>query len=221
MDSTDLICQTDGRRDLVRRSGLRAADSRFFGMDFLEVSQDQLTLTVYFLGRAPQKIAPANLRIQGGERITDIQVTGVTMKNAADAELDDSMLVTVNQPGDFSTYCLSVRALDEQGRPTDTPPAGFDPRYAAVEFTFKAGCPSDLDCAAPMVCPPSNPEEPEINYLAKDYNSFRQIILDRLGSSCRAGRKPAMPVIGVALVEVLAYVGDHLSYIQDALATEA
>ena len=30
-----------------------------------------------------------------------------------------------------------------------------------------------------------------------------------------------MPDIGVALVEVLAYVGDYLSYYQDAVATEA
>ena len=30
-----------------------------------------------------------------------------------------------------------------------------------------------------------------------------------------------VPDIGITLVEVLAYVGDHLSYYQDAVATEA
>ena len=30
-----------------------------------------------------------------------------------------------------------------------------------------------------------------------------------------------MPDIGITLVELLAYVGDHLSYYQDAVATEA
>ena len=30
-----------------------------------------------------------------------------------------------------------------------------------------------------------------------------------------------VPDIGVALVELLAYVGDYLSYYQDAVATEA
>ena len=30
-----------------------------------------------------------------------------------------------------------------------------------------------------------------------------------------------MPDLGITLVELLAYVGDHLSYYQDAVATEA
>ena len=34
------------------------------------------------------------------------------------------------------------------GRPGETPLTGFDPRYAAIDFSFKAGCPSDEDCAA-------------------------------------------------------------------------
>src|ERR1035441_6716116 len=131
------------------------------------------------------------------------------------------MLVTVNEPGDFSTYCLCVRNLDSQGRSTDAPFPGFDPRYACVEFTFKGSCPTGLDCAAPMVCPPPQGIEPEINYLAKDYDSFRQIIFDRLAVITPGWQERHVPDIGVALVEVLAYTGDYLSYYQDAVATEA
>src|SRR5260370_1835909 len=58
--------------------------------------------------------------------------------------------------------------------------SGFDVRYAALDFNFKAGCSSDLDCAAKPPCPPPAEVTPEINYLAKDYGSFRQLILDRL-----------------------------------------
>lgn len=214
MDAPTLTCRDERRRDLVRLSS-------FCGLDYLEVSQDQLTLTVYFLGRAPQGISAAHLQIRGGERVQDIRVTGVDVQSATDPALDDSMLVTVNQPGDFSTYCLCVRALDGQGRPTGTPMAGFDPRYACLEFNFKAGCPSDLDCAAPLVCPPPRRVEPEINYLAKDYDSFRQLIFDRLAVIMPGWQERHVPDVGVALVEVLAYVGDHLSYFQDAVATEA
>ena len=47
-------------------------------------------------------------------------------------------------------------------------------------MAFKVNCPSDLDCAAACACEPAATAEPEINYLAKDYASFRQLIFDRL-----------------------------------------
>jgi hypothetical protein len=63
--------------------------------------------------------------------------------------------------------------------------------------------------------------EPEIDYLAKDYSSFRQLILDRLAVILPDWQERHVPDLGIALVELLAYVGDHLSYYQDAVATEA
>ncbi len=214
MDTPALACCDERRRDLVRLS-------KFYGLDYVEVSDDQLTLTVVFLGRAPAGIAAANVVIAGGERITAIAVTGIDVQPATDPALDDTMLVTVDQPGDFSTYRLCVRALDTQGHPTDAPLAGFDPRYACAAFTFKAACPTDLDCAPPQTCPPPALVEPEINYLAKDYDSFRQLIFDRLAVIMPGWQERHVPDVGVALVEILAYVGDQLSYYQDAVATEA
>ena len=112
--------------------------------------------------------------------------------------------------------------LDEDGIPDRRSRCdGFDPRYASVDFTFKAGCPSDLDCKTAPVCPPAQRPAPEINYLAKDYASFRQLILDRLALIMPDWRERHVPDIGIMLVELLAYVGDHLSYYQDAVATEA
>jgi hypothetical protein len=138
-----------------------------------------------------------------------------------DPERDDCMIVTVDKPGDFSTYTLCLVDLDADGRPTDRPFPGMDPRYGCLEFSFKAGCPSDLDCKQQEICPPPEYTEPEINYLAKDYASFRQLILDRLALIMPDWQERHVPDIGVALVELLAYVGDHLSYYQDAVATEA
>ena len=34
---------------------------------------------------------------------------------------------------------------------------------------------------------------PPIDYLAKDYASFRQLILDRLAQTCRTGPRPICP----------------------------
>jgi hypothetical protein len=60
-----------------------------------------------------------------------------------------------------------------------------------------------------------------INYLAKDYSSFRRLMLDRLSLLMPAWKERNPADLQVALVELLAYVGDRLSYYQDAVATEA
>jgi hypothetical protein len=62
---------------------------------------------------------------------------------------------------------------------------------------------------------------PEIDYLAKDYASFRQSMLDHLTLRVPAWTERSEADLGIVLVEILAYVGDYLSYYQDAVATEA
>lgn len=210
-----LLCQDDAaRRGLVRQSDLN-------GLDYVEVDCAQTTLTVTFLGRAPEWITAAHLRIEGGRRVRDVRVTDLRIEGADDDGLDDRMCVTVDRPGDFSTYRLCVVELDEAGRPTGRPPADFDVRYACVCFSFKADCPSDLDCAAASDCDEAPLDEPVIDYLAKDYASFRRLLLDRLALLLPGWKERHIPDIGITLVELLAYVGDNLSYHQDAVATEA
>ncbi len=62
---------------------------------------------------------------------------------------------------------------------------------------------------------------PEIDYLAKDYASFRRLILDHLSQLVPDWKEETPADLGHALVEVLAYAADYLSYYQDAVATEA
>lgn len=214
MSTTDLTCSNEGRREEVRKTTL-------FGLDYVEVSDDQLTLEVFFLGRAPQKIERANVRITGGRSITDIVVGGVSLTHQKDRTLDDFLEIDLLNVGDYSTYTLSLVKLDKDGRPTEELMDGFDPLYATVEFSFKASCPSDQDCKQEAICPPVARETPDINYLAKDYASFRQLMLDRLALTLPGWQETHIPDIGITLVELLAYVGDHLSYHQDAVATEA
>lgn len=195
------------------------------GIDYLEVANAaQTVLSVFFLFPLPGQTdalpptpAPAltadNLLIEGGERIVGVKAVAVS---ADKSRLD----VTVDQPGDFSTYTLrlvdSVADTARRGVPQ-----GFDPMLAAVDFSFKAACPSDFDCRDAHACPPETHPQPAIDYLAKDYASFRKLMLDRLAVTTPAwtDRNPAD--LGVAVVEALAYVADELSYYQDAVATEA
>jgi hypothetical protein len=97
----------------------------------------------------------------------------------------------------------------------------FDPALSTIEFAFKVGCPSPFDCGLPQVCPTEQHAAPEINYLAKDYASLRRLMLDRLSVIMPDWKERNAADVQMALVELLAYVGDHLSYFQDAVATEA
>ncbi len=208
------ICQDENRRHDVRAKG-------FNGLDYLEVSDDQRQLTVFLLGKAPEGLHRENVTLSGGRRVRDVKVTGFEIVKAGDPEQDDQLIVKVNKPGDASSYTLCLVDLDENGHPTGDPFPGFDRRYFCLDFSFKAGCASDLDCKTEEVCLPELQPEPDIDYLAKDYASFRQLLLDRLALTMPGWSERHVPDIGITLVELLAYVGDQLSYYQDAVATEA
>jgi len=208
-----LVCTDQRRRRQVRHEGLN-------GIDTIEIREGHRVLTVSFLDRAPD-LKPANVRIEGGQRITGIRADDVQRRNGPDQDLDRELDIILDRRGDLSTYTLRLVELDEHGHPGTETLDGFDPRFAQLDFSFMAGCPSDLDCAPADDCPAPVLTEPEISYLAKDYASFRQLILDRLALIMPAWTERHVPDIGITLVELLAYVGDHLSYHQDAVATEA
>ncbi len=219
---TTLSCNSRLRRERVRRQ------KALNGLDYLEVGlidtpeptlENQRRLRVFFLGKAEVELDKANIRIEGGRRIRDIQVTSVEIHRTESVDFDDYMDIQVDKAGDHSTYTLRVVENDEQHHVR--PHARFDPRYDRIDFSFKIDCPNDFDCLSPAVCPPEPVTEPDINYLAKDYASFRQLLLDRLALLLPEWKERHVPDIGIALVEILAYAADHLSYYQDAVATEA
>ena len=208
------ICRDEQRRHRVRSKHRN-------GLDYVEVGPTQLTLKLFFIDGAPEELTSANFRIDGGARIRDIRVTGAYRVDRTEDDLDDHWLLTVDRFGDFSTYTLHIVKPDAKGRAGNERLEGFDPRYSHLKFTFKSDCPSDLDCRAHNDCPPTLGPAPEINYLAKDYASFRQLILDRMAVLMPEWNERHIPDIGITLVELLAYAGDYLSYYQDAVATEA
>jgi hypothetical protein len=209
-------CGSERRRRLVRES------ATLNGIDYLVVEPDQATIQVHFLhdlpGTGPGAVpaAPAaglsaeNVAVDGGTRITPIAVSSV-------ASAGKVLTVTVDRPGDFSEYRLAIVEDD----PERTIPDGFDPQLSSIRFTFKVDCPTGFDCRSDEACPEDVLEEPELDYLAKDYASFRRLMLDRMAALAPDWRERNPADIEVALVELLAYVGDHLSYFQDAVATEA
>lgn len=224
------FCCDERRRAFVCDHGLvNGVD--YNGIDFLEVldndaklvSDRQRFLFVHFLKPLTTgALTTNNVLIQGGERIRGIAVVAATIGTGDQAKV---LTVEVDKPGDYSIYTLRLvqdvnHALGSSGGAGE-PPLGFDPVLSAVPFSFKIECPSDFDCLTDQTCSAEVAAEPEIDYLAKDYNSFRQLMLDRMSLLMPRWRERNAADLGVALVELLAYVGDHLSYQQDAIATEA
>ena len=207
MKEPDIKCREDMRRKSVRAMHLN-------GLDHLDESENPLKLYVHFLGKLPPDLTEENamdhIIIEGGKRIRDLRITDIDLVHRDEPDLDDYMVVHLDKRGDFSTYTLRLVDLE-----------GIDSRYDHLDFSFLAGCPSDLDCKERTICPPTIRLEPEISYLAKDYSSFRQLILDRLSLIMPQWQERHIPDIGIALAEILAYAGDYLSYYQDAVASEA
>lgn len=222
MKNISEVCrdQEERRRDIRKHTNV-AGEHDLNGIDYVEVDENQTRLTVYFIGKAPANITENNIRIDGGTRLRNIKVKKIHRCDPKDPRVDGCLQIEVDRPGDFSTYTLRLVKTNAHGRPGDEPLDGFDPLYAQLDFSFKASCPTDLDCAPQDTCAPSPLDEPEINYLGKDYNSFRQLILDRLSLIMPDWKERHVPDLGITLIELLAYVGDYLSYYQDAVATEA
>ncbi len=59
------------------------------------------------------------------------------------------------------------------------------------------------------------------DHLAKDYDSFRRLLMERMSYFIPSWAERNPSDLGVTVLEVLAYAADYLSYQQDAVATEA
>jgi Baseplate J-like protein len=207
----------------------------------------QQVLVLHCLKNAPA-LTTDNVLITGGESITGITAAWVATPATLPATLPfnppvtltaaaktyftgltdatDVIVVGASVAGDFSTYTLSL-VNDAASAAQDTfelsaALTGFDPQLTQVSFSFKVECGPDFDCQPqPPPCPPDLPTPPPINYLAKDYGSFRTIMLDRLNQLLPDWGASSEADMGIALAELVAYTGDRLSYYQDAVGTEA
>ena len=180
------------------------------GIDFVEVDgADHRILRVTFLKPVPASmygITPqgVGVTITGGTRIVGIKPTAAALETTRRLRID------VDVPGDFSPYVLELPEHPD-----------LDPVRRSAVFSFMASCPTDVDCREPAACPPPELVEPLLDYLAKDYASFRRLLVDLLPTLNPDWTERNPSDLGMALLELLAYEGDRLSYFQDAVANEA
>jgi baseplate J-like protein len=192
---------------------LAPSNTTLNGIDFVEVaSADETTLRIHFLNGVALKGTVSNPTITGGETIPNVVVKPIddTQDWSTDAEGRPIFTLHVAAPGDFSNYTLTL-ASDS-----------LDLFFTTSQFSFKALCPSDLDCkAATPVCSPSAGDAPPIDYLAKDFLSFRKALSDFSALRYSEWQERSEADFGVMFMESLSSLADDLSYKQDRVAAEA
>ena len=180
------------------------------GIDFVEIlNKKQTHLKVHFLNALQlDDVTKEKVSIFGGETIPTVPVTQITWANDQEGKL--LLILHVDAPGDFSRYTLKIDSEK------------LDPFFNKTTFSFKALCESTLDCASPPpVCPPLSNEIPPIDYLAKDFLSFRQALSDFSALRYPEWQERSEADFGVMFMEALCSLADDLSYMQDRIAAEA
>jgi hypothetical protein len=241
-------CCSDNRRTALVTNGkiraidfLEVVDGKHPPNGTLPVGiERQRTLLLTIINGLPATpVVVNNILITGGQSITEIGIDWVAPATTLPSQATSAdvayfpnlpnaanmLVIRLKNYGDFSPYTLAL-VQDASAASLATFAVaetldGFDPQLSSVTFSFKVDCGPEFDCEPPAaICAPPLQTPPVINYLAKDYTTVRQMMLDRLNQLLNWGAISEAD-IGVMLAEVVAYACDQLSYRQDAITTEA
>ncbi|WNG35767.1 hypothetical protein F0U61_20390 [Archangium violaceum] len=195
-----------------RRQRLRQSTT-LNGIDFIRVDETQTKLEVHFLNQEPGVALLQNSvkepRITGGDAIPTVPVLP-GLQWSTTPEGFPVLELHVSAPGDFSQYTLSLSSTL------------LDPFFSRATFSFKAHCESRLDCEQPPEdCALELPPPPPIDYLAKDFHSFRKALSDFSALRYPEWQERSEADFGVMFLESLSSIADDLSYLQDRIAAEA
>jgi hypothetical protein len=148
------------------------------------------------------------VRIAAGDGIGQVQAT-----DAQPGATANIIRVRVEPIGDYSTYTLAV----------DYAPANvshFDPLFSDVDFKFRPGC-FNLNCAPDSGPNTAAPQEPAIDYLAKDYDSFKHTLIAAMMQRVPGWQPTSEADLDQVLIDLLAADADELSDYQDRVMSEA
>ena len=211
-----------GRRELLCAQALPAA---LTGVDFLWVNPaDHRELAVFFVIEPDALARPVNTAsteftatITGQEDGREIGVAAYSWVSRVDATGASRLTLTIlaEEDGGFQTYRLTV---------TDTPDDAGSPRIDGfcdtLEFSFKQGCPSPFDCRPDCTCPPDEITDYPVDYLARDFESFRAAL-----SAYARARHPEWEIdtpadFGAMVAEMFSALGDEFAFLQDGIKAE-
>jgi Baseplate J-like protein len=148
----------------------------------------------------------ALLPVSGGERILGGAMSGqvqVTSLAHSGAGVLTARLAPV---GDYSRYTLTILQT------------GFDPIFASFVFRFRPGCFNTNCQPRPLIAPAV--VEPAIHYLAKDYDSFRHVMIAAMMQRVPNWQAETEASLDVTLIDLISAAADELSDYQDRVMAE-
>jgi hypothetical protein len=153
--------------------------------------------------------APQVFPISGGFRVPAGDAVGQVQVTAIAPTANPNMLqLTVTPIGDYSTYTLSIEYQN------------FDPIFSEIKFKFRPGC-FNTDCAPEGEKALPTPVEPAIDYLAKDYDSFRHTMIAAMMQQVPGWQPTSEADLDQVLLELFSVAADELSDYQDRVMNEA
>jgi hypothetical protein len=200
---------------------------RLKGLDSVAVEAVPVGIQEGQLWRLRLRFVPAAMGV--GKRLIPEGLAPANIRILLDGVPDPHVEVRQVLPGADEGVASVLVRTDQQETQTQDPPGHLlelvglddvDPLFSTAPLTFR------LDESEARLVPIEYREvevrqRTEIDYLARDYDSFRQLLLERMAFYVPDWEERNPSDLGVTLIEVLAYAADYLSYYQDAVATEA
>jgi hypothetical protein len=174
--------------------------------------------TLAAAGNTPARAA-ALFPIRGGHRLRAGSASGQIRTTAVAAgPSTDSLLLRIEPVGDYSTYTLAVEPASID--PTlGLPAVHIDPLFSELSFKFRPGC--FTQCAPEWIRPPPPKTGRLIDYLAKDYDSFRHTMIAAMMQRVPGWQSTSEADLDQVVIDLTSAVADELSDYQDRVMSEA
>ena len=169
--------------------------------------------TLVAAGNTPARAA-ALFPLRGGLRVRAGAATGQIRSFAVDSgPTADSVILRVAPIGDYSTYTLSVDSgsIDPA---LALPSVKIDPLFSELPFKFRPGCFTN-NCAPDWEASPPPKPSPLVDYLAKDYDSFRHTMIAAMMQRVPGWESTSEADLDQVIVDTTSAIGDELSDYQD------
>ncbi len=148
-------------------------------------------------------------RVRGGTRVPAGPASGQVQVHTVSGIDATRLSLRVVPVGDYSTYTLELVWNASL----------IDPFFSTLGFKFRPGCFTN-DCAPRLEGRPL-PPGPDIDYLAKDYDSFRHTLMAAMAQRVPDWASTSEADHDQVLIDLFAAAADELSDYQDRVMAEA
>lgn len=209
----------------AQRYSILSCLNKLNGIKFVEVTNISTTtceLEVHFFNTnylstiLSDSVAPGQVKtmlpVTGGYRTPAGPATGQVQVTQVTELADPTALRLVIEPvGDYSTYRIGV---DTVAYPR------FDPMFSELAFRFRPGC-FTTNCAPDWTTGVERKPVPFIDYLAKDYDSFRHAMITAMMERVPGWDVSSEADLDQVLLDLFSAAADELSDYQDRVMNEA